>query len=73
MLKLDFFQTWINEVDQRSLYSNSDRDNPDCLIIDITVPVLNSLWSGIGMVVVLPVSTLCMIIWLPLRRTSVNP
>lgn len=33
----------------------------------------SSLWSGTGTVVVSPPSTLCITMWLPLRRTSENP
>ena len=55
------------------IYSNRDLGNPDCLMIDSSVPTLSSLWSGTGTVMVLPSSAFCMMMWLPLRRTSLNP
>lgn len=37
------------------------------------VPILNSLWSGTGTVIVVCGNCCCMTIWLPRRRTSTNP
>lgn len=42
-------------------------------MIDISVPIFSSLWSGTGTVIVLSDSTFCMMTWLLLRRTSANP
>ena len=56
-------------------HSNSVLGNPDCRMIDSSVPVRNSRGSGIGTVVVHPSSTFfCIMMWLPpLRRASVKP
>ena len=45
-------------VSAAATYSNSGLGSHDCLMIDISVPVRSSLWSGTGMVMVLPDSTL---------------
>jgi hypothetical protein len=54
-------------------HSNDALGSPDCRIIDINVPIRSSRWSGTGTVVVSPLWTLCISMWLPLRRTSVKP
>ena len=40
-------------------YSNSDRGKPDCLMIDLSVPVRSSRWSGTGTVTVPVGSVFC--------------
>ena len=54
--------------------SNSLRGTPDCRMMERRVPVINSLWSGTGTVVV-PPSTWSrrMTTWLPRCRTWANP
>lgn len=54
-------------------YSNSERGRPDCLIMEINVPVRSSLWSGTGTVTVDSVNFNCMAIWLPRLLTSTKP
>ena len=54
-------------------HSNNVLGSPDCRMIDIKVPIRSSLWSGTGTVVVSPLSTRCISMWLPLRLTSENP
>ena len=56
-----------------SFTSNSDRGTPDWRMIDRSVPILSSLWSGTGTVVVPDSSWDCITIWLLRRRTSTNP
>jgi|GEM_PF-5762276 len=53
--------------------SNSERGIPDCLIMDWSVPILISLWSGTGTVLVPSDSFFCITIWLPLLLTSLKP
>jgi len=54
-------------------YSKSDLGRPDCLIIDRSVPVLNSRWSGMGTVLVPPGMDCCILMWLPRRLIWTNP
>jgi len=42
-------------------------------MIESSVPVRNSSWSGTGTVRVEPSSRSCITTWLPRRRTSTNP
>ncbi len=42
-------------------------------MIDNSVPVRSSLWSGTGTVRVVLASDFCIIMWLLRRRTSVKP
>ena len=42
-------------------------------MIDLSVPIRSSLWSGTGTVTVVPASDFCITMWLPRRRTSTNP
>ena len=43
-----------------SVYTNNDRSNPLCRMIDIRVPMRSSLWSGTGTVIVDPGICFCM-------------
>ena len=54
-------------------YSNSRRGVPDCRMIDWSVPIFSSAWSGTGTVIVPSTRIFCITIWLPRRRTSANP
>jgi hypothetical protein len=42
-------------------------------MIELNVPILISGWLGTGTVIVVPGVRLCMTMWLPRLRTSVNP
>jgi len=53
--------------------SKSLRGNADCRIMERSVPMRSSLWSGTGSVVVSASSRFCITMWLPFRRTSANP
>jgi hypothetical protein len=55
------------------LTSKSDRGSCDCRMIELNVPILISGWLGTGTVIVVPGVRLCMTMWLPRLRTSVNP
>jgi hypothetical protein len=54
-------------------YSNDDRGRLDCRMIDSSVPIRNSTWSGTGIVTVVPALRFYITTWLPRRRTSANP
>lgn len=53
--------------------SNSARGMPDCRMIDCNVPILISLWSGTGTVIVPSATFFCNTIWLPRLLTSIKP
>ena len=42
-------------------------------MMDIKVPMRNSLWSGTGTVIVEPGTCFCMMMWLPRWRTWSKP
>jgi hypothetical protein len=53
--------------------SNSSRGSCDWRMIDCSVPIRISRWSGTGTVIVESDVRFCMTTWLPRRRTSPNP
>jgi len=57
----------------RNVHSNSERDNPDWRIMDSSVPMRSSLWSGTGTVTVDIDVFRCIAIWLPRFLTSTKP
>ncbi len=42
-------------------------------MMDASVPILISLWFGIGTVTVLPIISFCMTMWLPRLRICLKP
>ena len=57
--------TWSVQMNPKGHSFKERPARPDCRIIDISVPVRSSPWSGTGTVVVSPPSTLCIIMWPP--------
>ena len=53
--------------------SNLLRGSPDCRMMDWSVPILISSWSGTGTVIVPRESFFCIAMWLPRPRTSMKP
>ena len=58
---------------ERSHSSNSPRGMQDCRMIERSVPILSSLWSGTGTVVVPEDVFCCITMWLPRFRTLWKP
>lgn len=53
--------------------SNISRGRRDCRMMDWSVPMRSSAWSGTGTVMVVPATRFCITTWLPRRRTSTKP
>ncbi len=72
--KLVFIVSEIHGVFQSVSYcSNSLRGNPDCRMMDCSVPIRISSWSGTGTVIVPCGNFFCITMWLPRLRTSRKP